>query len=72
MSTLTRDPDVVQTWLADIRACLRGEYGSAWRSRAECEVRSKNSSAGGAIHLAAIATSWRQVREEFVAASEVG
>jgi len=72
MTALTSDTDSVRTWLADFRACLRGEHGNAWRSRAECEVRAQNSGTIKPVHVAALARSWRRVREEFVSSSDVG
>jgi hypothetical protein len=72
MTALTSDTDSVRTWVTDFRACLRGEHGSAWRSRAECEVRAQNSGTNTPIHVAALARSWRRVREEFVNSSDVG
>lgn len=72
MTVLTREPDLVQTWLADFRACLRGEHGGAWRSRAECEVRAQNAGASTAISMAAVAASWRRVRAEFFSQPEAG
>ena len=56
----------VETWLDDFRACLSGEHGGAWRSRAEQELRARSSALVSDLQRAA---SWRGAREEVLGSS---
>jgi hypothetical protein len=63
-------PDDTDTWVAgwldDFRLCLHGAHGTAWRARAEQELRSTSSAATGDRQRA---TSWARTRIEILGPS---
>jgi hypothetical protein len=66
MTTSVDTQTTVAGWLDDFRACLAGAHGSAWRARAEREVRSTSTALASDAQRAA---SWRRTREEIIGSS---
>ncbi len=61
MTASVDSPTSIAGWLDDFRACLSGEHGPAWRTRAERELRSASTALASDWQRAA---SWRRTREE--------
>ncbi|MFC6042801.1 hypothetical protein ACFP8W_05500 [Nocardioides hankookensis] len=65
--TNSADPETwVAGWLDDFRLCLHGAHGTAWRARAEQELRTTNSALASDRQRAA---AWRRTREEILGVS---
>ena len=56
----------VAGWLDDFRLCLHGAHGTAWRARAEQELRSTRTAVTSDRQRAA---SWRRTREDVLGES---